>query len=146
MRQSVPELKRKLRQLKKLEIKIRFNESSLPHQPNLIWDLFFSTKTEHDSNVKYSLNHLLQMDQQSQKAVYEAYFYGVYFQYYKENGILSKDVYDPTLLSSLDLPPDTGAEDIKKKFRELAKKYHPDHGGDSDKFLELMDIYEKLTV
>ncbi|KAB3531398.1 DnaJ domain-containing protein [Alkaliphilus serpentinus] len=35
-------------------------------------------------------------------------------------------------------------EEIKKKFRLLAKKYHPDHGGDPEKMIEILDIYDKL--
>ncbi|NLY19648.1 MAG: hypothetical protein GX045_12145 [Clostridiaceae bacterium] len=34
--------------------------------------------------------------------------------------------------------------EIKKKFRELAKKYYPDTIGDSSKFIELMENYKKL--
>jgi curved DNA-binding protein CbpA len=36
-------------------------------------------------------------------------------------------------------------EDIKRRFRELALKYHPDRGGDSEKFIEILDVYKKLT-
>lgn len=42
------------------------------------------------------------------------------------------------------LPPDATTGTIKSKFRELAKKYHPDLGGDSGKFIELMNTYRKL--
>jgi hypothetical protein len=33
---------------------------------------------------------------------------------------------------------------FQSKFRELSKKYHPDYGGDSDKFMELMSYRELL--
>ena len=36
-------------------------------------------------------------------------------------------------------------ETIERVYRLLAKRYHPDWGGDSEKFIELMDVYEKLT-
>ncbi len=145
MQQSEAQLKRKLRQLKKLEIKIRFGKQPASQDRRLIWDTFFSTRAENDEMVKYPLHQLRRMDRESLKAVFEAYFYAVYFQSYKEKGLRPEDVYDPQLLSLLDLKPDTGIEGIKRKFRELAKRYHPDHGGDSESFIELVDTYEKLT-
>lgn len=36
-------------------------------------------------------------------------------------------------------------EELKKAYRKLAKKYHPDHfGGDGSKFIELQETFEKL--
>ena len=34
--------------------------------------------------------------------------------------------------------------DIKKHFRELSKKYHPDKGGTDEQFRELYNEYEYL--
>lgn len=36
-------------------------------------------------------------------------------------------------------------EEIKKKFRELAKKYHPDVGGDAEKFKKILEAYRILS-
>lgn len=141
---SADQLKRKLRQLKKLELKIRFKGQPAPEQ-RLVWDAFFSTKARDDGSVKYPLQRLLQLDRQELRAVFEEYFYRVYFQNYQDHGLTHADVYDPQLLSLLGLPPYAGIEEIKHRFRELAKRYHPDHGGDSDKFIELVNIYERLT-
>jgi len=95
--------------------------------------------------VKYPLHQLLEMTRQELKQVFEEYFYRIYIQNYRERGLTMADVYDPQLLSLLGLPPYTGGQDIKKRYRELAKRYHPDHGGDSEKFIELVDLYQKLV-
>jgi hypothetical protein len=144
MERSIARLKHKLRQLKRLEIKIRFRGSPVPPGRTLVWDEFFSTKAEQDPGVKYPLDLLLQMGREERKEVFGEYFYRVYFQYCGEHGLTLADVYDPGLLSLLGLPPTAGLQEIKKRFRELAKKYHPDLGGDSAQFIELVEIYERL--
>jgi len=144
MGRSVDQLKRKLRQLKKLEVSIRFKDRPTPQNRKLLWDVFFSTRAENDASVKHPLSRLLEMGRQELKEVFEEYFYRIYFQNYKENGLAMADVHDPQLLSLLGLPPYAGTQDIKKRFRELAKRYHPDHGGDSVKFVALVEIYEQL--
>jgi hypothetical protein len=138
------QLKRKLRQLKKLEIALRYGKLPPSAKPPLIWDEFFSTRAG-ESSVKYPFEQLLRLDREQLKAIFEEYFYQVYFQRYAERGLKPEDVYDPKLLSLLGLPPQAGLADIKKRFRELAKKHHPDHGGDSAQFIRLMETYEKLT-
>lgn len=138
-------LKRKLRDLKKLELSIRFKDRPLPKDVKLVWDVFFSTGSRPQTGVKYSLSQLERLEREAIKTVFEEYFYRVYFQRYQENGLRQADVYDPQLLSLLGLPAYAGGDDIKKRFRELAKKYHPDMGGDSEKFIELMTVYEQLT-
>jgi len=141
----VDQIKHKLRQLKKLELSIRFPGRSLDAPPKLVWDVFFSTRNYHDLNVKYPLWRLVQMSHQELKAVFDEYFYRVYFQRYGDLGLSEADVYDPQLLTLLGLPSYAGLEEIKQRFRELAKRYHPDLGGDSEKFIELMSVYERLT-
>lgn len=137
-------LKRKLRQLKKLEAQIRFNNMQLPKYKHYIWDEYFSTKNEFDDTVKYNMSTLTGLDHVRLKEVLDEYFIHVYFQYYKENGMAVKGLYDTSLLKSLGLPPDSSLEAIKSRFRELVKMYHPDLGGDSSKFIELVEIYRKL--
>ena len=39
---------------------------------------------------------------------------------------------------------DATQDDIKKAFRKLAQKYHPDAGGDEQKFKEISEAYETL--
>lgn len=139
------ELKRKLRSMKKLETTIRFGNRPLTCREQFVWDRFFSTKKDEDINVKYNMKKLLAMSRENIKEVFDEFFYYVYFQYYNDNGITIKDIYDPNLLSMLGLSEGATIEDIKKRFRELALKYHPDKGGDSEKFMEILDAYKKLT-
>lgn len=40
---------------------------------------------------------------------------------------------------------DATADDIKKSFRKLAAKYHPDAGGDEQKFKEVSEAYTTLS-
>lgn len=51
---------------------------------------------------------------------------------------------DPSFLFKTGLPPEADEKEIKRKFRELAKIYHPDTGGDSEKFMELTEEYKKM--
>ncbi len=141
---SVEYSKRKLRQLKKLEIKLRFGDGPLPRGRTLIWNEFFSTKDPDDPTVRYTLHELAQMERAERKEVFSEYFYRVYFQHYRESGIFPTDLYDPRLLSLLGLPAYAGRQEIKQRFRELAKRYHPDHGGDAEQFIQMMEIYERL--
>lgn len=139
------ELKRKLRSMKKLETTIRFSNRPLTGREQFVWDRFFSTKKDEDTQVKYNMKKLLGMSRENIKEVFDEFFYHVYFQYYRENRITIVDIYDPTLLSMLGLSEGVTIEDIKKRFRELALKYHPDKGGDSERFMEILDTYKKLT-
>jgi DnaJ-class molecular chaperone len=47
-------------------------------------------------------------------------------------------------LEVLNLPRLISKADVKKQFRFLAKKYHPDKGGDAKKMEELNDAYAIL--
>jgi DnaJ-domain-containing protein 1 len=139
------ELKQKLRQLKKFEAQIRFENLQSEQYKQYIWNEYFSTKDENDSSVKYNMKCLLEMKHEKLKEVFNEYFCHVYFQHYKENGISTEGMYDSSLLSRLGLPPDASIDLIKSRFRELAKKHHPDTGGESGAFIELVEIYKKLT-
>jgi len=140
-----PLMKYKLRQLRKLEQTLRFNGKSVDPARKLVWDVFFSTKPG-DRNVKYPLPRMVAMSEAEYKSVIEEFFFRIYFQSYKENNLTLGDVYDPQLLDFLGLPPYAGLTEVKKRFRELAMRYHPDRGGDADKFIELMDTYTQITA
>lgn len=51
-----------------------------------------------------------------------------------------KDYYD-----ILGVKRDASADEIKKAFRRLARKHHPDTGGSEEKFKELNEAYEVLS-
>lgn len=148
----IDEIKRKLRSLKKLEIKIRFgslnraeNFAGKPTKAALVWDEFFHIDGNGCGKARYSLMDIASMSKEDYKNIVDEFFFGVYYKYYKENGMVSCHLYNPEILKWMGLPPDAGFEEIKKKFRELAKKYHPDTGGDEVKFIELMENYQKLV-
>lgn len=141
---EIDQLKRKLRELKKAEKRIRFSYEPSSTSKKYVWDDYFSTKSLNELNVKYSLWKLIRLSEQELEEIFEEYFYSVYFQHCKENGLSFVDIYDVDLLSVFGLNPGAFADDIKKRFRELAKKYHPDRGGDNDKMIELIEAYNKL--
>jgi|SRR5690348_14007766 DnaJ-domain-containing protein 1 len=47
-------------------------------------------------------------------------------------------------LAVLGLPPNATPQQIKKRYRALAKKYHPDMGGDPQQMQRLVAAYELL--
>jgi hypothetical protein len=148
------DIKRKIRSLKKLEIKIRFGINEFQDNPKtllsksqnekLVWNEFFDLHEGHGSKAKYPIKELVAMDKEKYRNVISEYFFNVYYMLYKENGMINISSFSPDLLMQMGLPYNSDSNDIKIKFRELAKKYHPDTGGDGDKFIELMENYEKL--
>ncbi len=148
----IDEIKRKLRNLKKLEIKIRTGNAGYPENAavkpvkmKLVWDEFFNVNGAGIRKGRYSVENIAAMSKENFKEIINEFFFNVYYKYNMENGMASYYMYDPEILKWMGLPPDSGFEDIKKKFRELAKKYHPDTGGDGDKFIKLMENYKKLV-
>ena len=47
-------------------------------------------------------------------------------------------------LQTLELPPFVTKDEIKRHYRYLARKYHPDTNSDSEKMLEINRAYELL--
>jgi hypothetical protein len=137
------EIKQKLRQLKRLEEKLRFGGEAQP-AVRLVWSRFFDTRAIPVGSPRYPLDQLSSMSKEAYKAVVDEYLAYVYYELYKESDAQLRGSYDPGILRKLGLPPDAGVQDIKRKFRELAKRYHPDTGGDAAKFIELMETYRQL--
>lgn len=146
------ELKRKLRELKKLEVKIRSNSDSQKNRKklkelensDLIWNKFFDLKDDTSRNVKYSIMELAEMTKEEFKDVISEYFYYVYYSYAKESNLSDYSSIDQDTLIQLGLPIYADYDEVKRKFRELAKTNHPDNGGDSAKFIELMEKYKNF--
>lgn len=115
--------------------------AQLPPPNNLIWNQFFS---DHPAacTCKYPFAVLLSDDQYRRQA-FEDYIITLYYQYFRERGMLETPA-DPGGLVELGLPPDASVQEIKARFRALAKKYHPDVGGEHLQMLELIKQYHKL--
>ncbi|MBV9228332.1 MAG: J domain-containing protein [Chloroflexi bacterium] len=47
-------------------------------------------------------------------------------------------------LSVLGLPPNATPQQIKRRYRTLAKRYHPDRGGDQRQMQRIIAAYEYL--
>ena len=139
------QLKRKLRSLKKLERKIRARYLDTHQHARLIWDSYFSTASAipKKPNIKYPLDSLLNLDRSMRKQVFEEYLYAVFVQHTREESILPTTFQNPEILSFFGLPPHATVADIKKRFRELAHKYHPDKGGDPEQMIQLLEMYNK---
>ena len=45
----------------------------------------------------------------------------------------------------LEVEKNATADKIKSQYKILARKYHPDKGGDPDKFKEISEAYENLS-
>ncbi len=48
-------------------------------------------------------------------------------------------------LSVLGLPPNATPDQIKRRYRALAKRYHPDRGGDQKQMQRIIAAYELLV-
>jgi hypothetical protein len=141
---EIVEIKRRLRDLKRLEMKLRF-ENAKAKRPYLIWDLFFDMRETGSGKAKYTLLNLAGMSHDQYKSVINEYWAFVYNKLVNEYDLQTGRNYDTGILLKWGLPYNADAAEVKKRFRELAKLYHPDTGGDADRFIALMEDYKKLT-
>ena len=56
-----------------------------------------------------------------------------------------RDVDTSKLYELLNCPKDATSNEIKKAYRKIAMKAHPDKGGDPEKFKEINGAYEVLS-
>ncbi|GAB6106561.1 DnaJ domain-containing protein [Fusibacter bizertensis] len=134
------EIKKKIRQLKRQEIEIRTEYGQLNrNMSTLVWDSYFSEKS-----AKYDVAMLSRMTSEERKAVFDDFFFSVYIQYYRENGIPISNLSDPKILSVLGLLQGATLAEVKERFRALAHEHHPDKGGDPEVFMKLLEAYEKI--
>lgn len=149
------DIKRKIRNLKKMEMKLRFHQYDTGMEGKsremckfpgkaMVWDEFFCLQDNNCRRARYSIKDLLAMDREGIKKVVGQYYYAVYYKIFQETGILDNSLYNPDILMKMGLPFDADAGAVKKRFRELAKEYHPDAGGNSEKFMELLEQMDSL--
>lgn len=137
------DIKRRLRELKRIEQKIRFGNTQ-GKIPPLIWDLFFNLQDAGAGKARYPLKILAAMDHETFRRVIGEYWSFVYSALFNQSDIPSGVNYDTCVLLQWGLPADADAATVKQKFRELAKRCHPDTGGDEKAFIALMEAYKKL--
>lgn len=140
-------LKRKLRDLKRLEAQIRFSH----REPGaidgrLVWDEFFTDRTGASAAVhaRYPFEAVVGFSRDERKRAFEEFLLAVYARTFTERGLGVGAFYNPDLLRILGLSAGATREEIKARFRDLAKQHHPDHGGNNDEMVRLLDAVNRL--
>ena len=142
-RDDINNLKRRLRKLKQFEKTIR-SQNNIDDDISLVWDKFFDLRDNPGNKAIYTLSMLIEKSKDEYRLIIDDFFARVYYEIYALKGITDTIIYDAQLLAKLDLPPVADEAAVKKRFRELAKLYHPDTGGNAAKFIELMQSYKQL--
>lgn len=140
---DVKELKNKLRKLKRIEAKLRYGAVKVEY-PSLVWNKFFDLSEKNNPYVKYTWNELKSLSHSELKLIIEEYWASVYSGIMDSKSLQEEKNYDRSILEQLELPLNADETMVKERFRNLAKQYHPDAGGDPYKFIELMELYRKL--
>lgn len=84
------------------------------------------------------------MDEGALEMVERDFYAEMLYRYLHENGWSDRPPRDPALLGTLGLGPGAQEDEIKKRFREMAHRLHPDHGGSADEFRRALEAYRKL--
>lgn len=141
---DIVEIKHRLRKLKRLEMKLNYGSAKV-ERPSLIWDVFFETRENGLGKAKYTMKNLASMSHDQYKSVISEYWSFVFNKLFNEYDLKAGINYNTGILSKWGLPYDADAAVVKRRFRELAKLYHPDTGGDDNQFIALMEDYKILT-
>jgi hypothetical protein len=139
-----------------MEMRLRFHQiesggvykgwetcKSIPKK--LVWDEFFCLQ-DNCKNVRYNMKDLMSLDRNELKKIIGQFYYAVFYRKFQETGMMDSSLYNPDILMKMGLPIDSDAVAIKKRFRELAKEYHPDAGGSSEQFVELLEQINSLHL
>lgn len=105
---------------------------------SLVYSRFFI-----GSDALYPLSFLLKMEEGALHMVMEEYWADVLYTYFTMWGT-GEIQHDPKLLKVLGLSIGATEATIKKRFRRLAHRYHPDHGGCADAFMAIKEAYDQL--
>jgi hypothetical protein len=105
----------------------------------LIWNQYFELKKPYKGKAKYNLDELIKMDKIEFQQVINDYFNSILKNIYKEEVINE-------LYPIFNLPENSDIDTVKKRFRELAKKMHPDTGGTHEGFIALSQAYENFLL
>ena len=108
--------------------------------------MFFDLKGRGAGKARYSWKELLSMEEGQLREAVSAYEDFLFASLLRgpSGGSEGAVVFDPEALLLLGLPADAGEAAVKKRFRELAKRYHPDLGGDAERFIQLTALYRRL--
>lgn len=133
---NADKIKRIIRNLKKEEIRmmcglLKVDTVSFP----LVWNQFFELKEPYKGKAKYNLDELIKMSDIEFEQVINDYFNSILKLFYKQEDSIG-------LYPILNIPRNSDMETVKKHFRELAKKMHPDTGGSHEDFIALYKVYE----
>lgn len=117
-------IKRTIRSLKKMEIRIRLSNNADTDNIKLVWGSYFDMKNPASKTAKYTMDALAAMDKEEYKNLIGEFYWNVYYRVFKDNYYYDT-VHDINALAKIGLSPLADIEEIKTRFRSLAKKYHP---------------------
>ncbi len=110
-----------------------------------VWDEFFSDDPGSSKKVRYPFGILNILDRESRKKIFQEYLYTVYLRKAGMNRLSAGSLQDPKALAVFGLPAGASLSDIKRVFREMAKRFHPDSGGDPEEMIRILDAYDTLS-
>ncbi len=144
-KEKIDKIKRMIRKLKKEEVRIIRAIYGIDDVAcALIWKQFFDLKKPYKEHVKYNLDQLVDMRDIALQQVLEEYYKTIFKKYYKDSISPKANTTNQRLLQVLELPTNASVDEIKKQFREMAKKTHPDTGGNNEDFITINEAYQEL--